>query len=576
MGGFHRTWQYLSSKFNGLDNRRQNASLSSILQLVPFLWIFCADISAEKVHAVKKISFCYLSDHILFLCAFYFDLQKQYGDNSPSQSYRKSSRDHQRSVANFISIHWVQRVAYCFYDDCVSLSVRQTFEKTEFLFCLEQKKVVMLLLVLVLNLKGFIQYTFLNHWPWQFDRKTFFSSYHPMLGNRSEEAFRQGFVVCYLWHHFYDRIFSTDLYPIEYPGTINVSIPTQNDIPKNKYNIIIIQVESLAKQVIDLKSREGIEFTPFLNKLKKNSRYFENFYSQHGGGYSGDSELALYLGFIPLDTHQGMSTANKNLIKKDNLIALLKKSGYETAVMHSNRGTFFNRRQNYAEMGIDHFWDSRHYQGKALGLTTTQDADFLLQSIPKIKSLKKPFFAHLITLQSHGSFKNYEQKKLEQIDFSHYNNITKNYLASIHEVDDALEGFFKAMKSEGILNNSIVFLYSDHHPGMGVEFEKTCPDECIPFFIYAPEFVQAGTVQTLGTHLDIAPTILDILGIDLEQSPKWFGSNLLNNFPNGQIALLPRYKGLVLENNGILKRISTLDSKFLKFYQYRRSILESD
>ena len=162
------------------------------------------------------------------------------------------------------------------------------------------------------------------------------------------------------------------------------------------------------------------------------------------------------------------------------------------------------------------------------------------------------------------------------MDLSDFNTITRDYLASIHEISNTIEEFFESMRKEGILENSIVFLYGDHDPGMGITFDKKCPDECVPLFIHAPQIIETKEVFTLGTHLDIAPTILDILGISPEPYPKWLGSSLLNDFPAGQIALLPLKKGLILKENGVVEKMKGMKSELLKFYHYSNKILYSN
>ena len=267
-------------------------------------------------------------------------------------------------------------------------------------------------LLFFLNFKGIFQYTISNKWPWQFDKSEFMSKGHSMFSHRSDEAYRQGFVVCYLWHYFYKKRFLADVSEVEYPGPINKSVVFRNKRLEKKYNIVTIQVESLMEQVIGLRDRSGREITPFLNELRKNSLYFSNFYAQHGGGHSSDAELALFVSLLPMDTHPGISTAKKKYVRKNSLVSILKKNGYDTAVFHANFGHYFNRRKNYSKIGIDHFYESLDYHGKAVGFYTSQDADFFLQSIPKMKLLKKPFFAHFVTLQSHGPFKNYDKRTL--------------------------------------------------------------------------------------------------------------------------------------------------------------------
>ena len=71
-----------------------------------------------------------------------------------------------------------------------------------------------------------------------------------------------------------------------------------------------------------------------------------------------------FLSLLPMDTHPGISTAKTDYVKKDSLVSILKDNGYETAVLHAHRGSFFNRTKNYAKIGIEHFYDSEYYSGE--------------------------------------------------------------------------------------------------------------------------------------------------------------------------------------------------------------------
>ena len=181
----------------------------------------------------------------------------------------------------------------------------------------------------------------------------------------------------------------------------------------------------------------------------------------------------------------------------------------------------------------------------------------------KSSRYKHPSLPTLSPFSPHGPFTSYRQTTLDKIDLSSFDGITRDYLASIHEVDQAFEQFFEGMKGEGLLQNTIVFLYSDHHPG-AIDFEKQCPDECIPLFIYAPGIIEPGINSALSTPLDIPPTILHLLGITPPGPPQWYGSNLFDRFPERQIALLPHYKGLIREKNGPVKKMSSRGSATTK------------
>ena len=423
----------------------------------------------------------------------------------------------------------------------------------------------------LLNMKGPLQITINNKWP-QNTGDGKLKLHNAMLNNINEQIFRQGFHSYYLWNYLYRLNFPLDKHSIRYLGSINQTESLSNTILQRGYNIVSIQVESLAAQVIDMKTPSGEEITPFLNRLKKNSLYFENFYAQHGGGHSADAELALFLSMVPLDTHLGLTTVGHNHVKKNSLLKFLRNNGYDIAVMHNHDGRFFNRADNYTRLGIEKFWHAKHYEGPS-GLYSSRDDKFLMQSLPKMDSLKRPFFAHLITLQSHGPFKNYHKETLKNIDLSAFTGIKRDYLASIHEVDQAFRGFFEAMEAKGILQDTIVFLYSDHQPN--IDFERQCPDECIPLFIHAPGIIKPKVKKTLATHLDLAPTILHVLGIIPTAAPQWLGSNLFDRFPERQVALLPHHKVLVRDKGGVVKKIPSVNSDFLQFYQYRRKVLEN-
>ena len=137
-----------------------------------------------------------------------------------------------------------------------------------------------------------------------------------MLNNLNDQIFRQGFLSYYLWNYLYQLKFPIDNPSIKYPGPINKTGALSDNIRQAQYNVVSIQVESLAAQVIDMQTPSGQEITPFLNRLKQQSLYFENFYAQHGGGHSADAELTLFLSLLPLDTHQGMTTVGSNHIQE--------------------------------------------------------------------------------------------------------------------------------------------------------------------------------------------------------------------------------------------------------------------
>ena len=66
----------------------------------------------------------------------------------------------------------------------------------------------------------------------------------------------------------------------------------------------------------------------------------------------------------------------------------------------------------------------------------------------------------------------------------------------------------------------------------------------IPLFIYAPGFIPAREVDTLASQIDLAPTLLGLLGISYEST--FFGRNLLLQHPLPGRAPIGNYQHLGL------------------------------
>ena len=96
--------------------------------------------------------------------------------------------------------------------------------------------------------------------------------------------------------------------------------------------------------------------------------------------------------------------------------------------------------------------------------------------------------------------------------------------------DSALKGFIRTLKDEGLYNNSIIIVSSDH----GNVFDKDNtlinsslmeePLFHIPLLIHLPGQKEGASVESLAEHVDLAPTILDLLNIPI---PEWMDGESL-------------------------------------------------
>lgn len=245
-------------------------------------------------------------------------------------------------------------------------------------------------------------------------------------------------------------------------------------------NILVIHYESMQNSNIGLEFN-GVEVTPTLNRLVKDSIYFSNFYSQVSVGTSSDTEFTFNTSLMP--TNYGtafVSYFNREYVA---IPSLLRDKGYYTFSMHANNGSFWNRNTMHETLGYKRFYSKNDYEiDEVIGLGLS-DRSFYKQSIEKIKEINakgKPYYGTIITLTNHTPFSdtdkygefdvslkttkyNEETGQEEEVTYP-YMEGTKlgNYFKSAHYADVALGEFIDALEQEGILDNTVLVIYGDH------------------------------------------------------------------------------------------------------------------
>lgn len=245
-------------------------------------------------------------------------------------------------------------------------------------------------------------------------------------------------------------------------------------------NILVIHYESMQNLNIGLEFN-GVEVTPTLNRLVKDSIYFSNFYSQVSVGTSSDTEFTFNTSLMPTNNGTAfVSYFNREYVA---IPSLLKDKGYYTFSMHANNGSFWNRNTMHETLGYQRFYSKNDYEiDEVIGLGLS-DRSFYRQSIEKLKEINaagQPYYGTIITLSNHTPFSdtdkygefdvslkttkvNEETGEEEEVVYP-YMEGTKlgNYFKSVHYADVALGEFIDALEEEGILDNTVLIIYGDH------------------------------------------------------------------------------------------------------------------
>ncbi|MFP3358207.1 LTA synthase family protein [Planococcus sp. SIMBA_143] len=288
-------------------------------------------------------------------------------------------------------------------------------------------------------------------------------------------------------------------------------------------NIILVQLESLQRSVIG-QEIDGEEVTPYLNQLEEEMLYFPSFHHQTHEGRTSDAEFVINTSLHPLRTGSVYTRFPDSTFAP--LPEALRKGGYDTAAMHAYEASFWNRNTVYEHIGFSRFFSEKDYPDTEKIGMAINDEDFFRTSVEHIQKLEEPYYAFMIALSSHIPFTIPEDKK--ELSLPGYENeLTRNYYHTIHYVDGAVEVLVDELKQQDMWDDSLVIFYGDHDSGlteqgreMANELDANGATEQfelfreVPLWIKPPNLPQGETVETAGGQIDLAPTILELAGID--------------------------------------------------------------
>ncbi|KRQ87905.1 Lipoteichoic acid synthase 1 [Caloramator mitchellensis] len=304
-------------------------------------------------------------------------------------------------------------------------------------------------------------------------------------------------------------------------------------------NLIVVQLEAFQGFVLNRKLN-GVEITPNLNKLAKNSLVFENYYYQTAWGGTSDAEFLSNVSLLPAREGSVYYQYAGNLY--DSLAKELKGQGYFTSVMHANRPGFWNRTNMYKALGFDDYESEQNFNIDEIQGMGLSDKSFFIQAVEKMKGFNNPFYSFLITLSSHFPYKDYQNKIADIMDVGEFEGDTVgDYLKAVKYTDVAIGTFIEELKKSGLWDNSIVVFYGDH---AAIPYEKKnklakllygkndlstfewVTNQKVVMMIHFPDEKIKGVDKSTAGQMDLYPTLANLYGLE----PKYMlGRDLLNN-----------------------------------------------
>jgi len=341
---------------------------------------------------------------------------------------------------------------------------------------------------------------------------------------------------------------------------------------EKKLNIIIVLLESWSYRYIDALAGNNYGVTPNFDKIIKQGLSFNRFYAN--GQRSIEGLQAVLTGVPNLIDMPRLGWGLENS-KFTRLGSLLKKHDYHTVFTQSSRRTSFHIDGISAATGFEHYFGMEDMELK-LNYSDPHsfwfgwDHETFNKVINHLSTVNKPFINFTFTGTTHAP---YGTLPIEFKKFPHGKNSENGFLNTLYYSDWALGQFMQQAKQQPWFDDTIFFFTADHT--LGHFHKKTTLERFhIPLVIYSPKYIKAGVNNVIGCHLDIMPTIIDLL--QLSDTYSALGASLLRKKNNnnafaylhaGNITGIVNNEGYLMHT---LKKIT--EAKTLKHRELDNSI----
>lgn len=276
-------------------------------------------------------------------------------------------------------------------------------------------------------------------------------------------------------------------------------------------NIIFILVESYMSFVSDIKIN-GLEVTPFLNSLQRDSSVYYNRYMHENVtiGESSDGQFTYLTGLLPLRSKITISKAKDNILP-----GLPKILNRRSRMIIPTVASMWKQDEMCKQYGINNLYTCSDFIGKHNDNLNDEQV-FLLAKQKDIESHER-FFSFIITMSMH-------QPYTEQIDSTFIIPTSKtiskelaSYLNACHYTDQQIMKYFHHLKQRQIFDKSLIIIASDHAVHC-TDFGGVSKD--LPFYIIYAKGLQKSEMWNKNCNqVDVYPSLIDILGIKCN----WYG-----------------------------------------------------
>lgn len=364
--------------------------------------------------------------------------------------------------------------------------------------------------------------------------------------------------------YFLNRHIYSDLYEKEYVNPENIEFTFE----KEKRNLIVIYLESMEKNY-DSIGKNQQNFIPSISRYISSSTSFNNFYQLSGQTYTLAAMIASmcavpYNENVFIGGHSGYKNFLNNLVCYPEI---LRRHGYTTVFLKGadidfvRTGLFMKKHGFQTVLGknqlIDLGYTFSENEGTFGGFNDQILYNVAKEKITELSAQNQPFLFSFLTLDTHepDSF-------LEPFCAKKTNGFSDIILCA----DQMLDDFLTWLEAQDFYYNTTIVVLGDHtKPGaqnLDINDKKI---QIVNFIINPVDLPQ--TQHQIWTTLDVAPTILNALGISFKNGKFGLGRSLFSPHPTLMESMKHRLETELQKNSKIYESFDELTVQDFPIYK---------
>ncbi|OGS01581.1 MAG: hypothetical protein A3G41_06280 [Elusimicrobia bacterium RIFCSPLOWO2_12_FULL_59_9] len=321
-------------------------------------------------------------------------------------------------------------------------------------------------------------------------------------------------------------------------------------------NLVILLVESFGSEFWGCLGNPGPSWTPRMDGLSKKGLLFTHLYAS--GNRTVRGMEGVLSAFPPLP---GDSIVKRHLSDQVATLArTVKDQGYQTLFLYGGRGIFDGMKSFTTRNGFDRFIEQKDFPRPVFStIWGVSDEDLVGRAIEEFRGLEsrgRPFLGVVLTVSNHKPY-TYPAGRIPE------DPNPRSRQHAVKYTDWALGEFFRRAEKERFYQDTLFAVVADH--GARVYGSPAIPIHSyeIPLLVLGPSVKKPSTVDTLGSSVDVGPTLLGLMGIAYRSV--FFGRDLLKMDRQDGWAVLNHNRDIGLYRNG---RMAVLGlNKTVEFYR---------